>query len=170
MVAKLTLCTVFLLTQKAPKASDMGSSPGTRACYAAAGIFTLSGFLLSGASVAIVMMIVRDDKLDEQLWTAAVLVVGVSFGVLCLGILVCACAMCKRMAASQAALDKADAVQDKGARAPLTGPPAFPTITTVRVWSTTGSQDPLLPGQVADSPSESEDGEGQKTADAQETA
>lgn len=153
------------------KSGVMGSSPGTRACYAAAGIFTLSGFLLSGASVTIVMMIVRDDKLDEQLWTAAVLVVGVSFGVLCLGILVCACAMCKRMAASQAALDKADAVQDKGVRAPLTGTPAvFPTVTTVRVWSTTGSLDPLLPGQVPDSPSETEDDDAPRAAESQEAA
>ncbi|KAL1434240.1 hypothetical protein MTO96_011878 [Rhipicephalus appendiculatus] len=140
----------------------MGSSPGTRACYAAAGIFTLSGFLLSGASVAIVMMIVRDDKLDEQLWTAAVLVVGVSFGVLCLGILVCACAMCKRMAASQAALDKAEAVREQGAKRRLS-PATFPAghAAAVRVWSTAGSLDPLLPGQVAatESPSEAEDDE-----------
>ncbi|XP_075532964.1 uncharacterized protein LOC142566085 isoform X1 [Dermacentor variabilis] len=144
------------------RGSDMGSSPGTRACYAAAGIFTLSGFLLSGASVAIVMMIVRDDKLDEQLWTAAVLVVGVSFGVLCLGILVCACAMCKRMAASQAALDKAEAVREQGAKRRLS-PATFPAghVAAVRVWSTAGSLDPLLPGQVAaaESPSEAEDDE-----------
>lgn len=141
----------------------MGSSPGTRACYAAAGIFTLSGFLLSGASVAIVMMIVRDDKLDEQLWTAAVLVVGVSFGVLCLGILVCACAMCKRMAASQAALDKAEAVREQGARRRPLPQASFPAghAAAVRVWSTAGSLDPLLPGQVAagESPSEAEDDE-----------